>query len=221
MKELSLDNVYVSGSILSADFACLGRVVKELCSAGVDFVHVDVMDGHFVPNLTIGPMVVSAIKRSSTVPLDVHLMMSRPSVLLDSFIKAGSNRITLHAEIEEDVRSLLMQLKEKGVDTGLCLKPATPAETIIPYLDLLDQVLVMTVEPGFGGQDFRPELVKKIYDVKKIIQGRFIQIEVDGGLNDKTAPNCVKAGADILVAGNYILKSSDWHQAIMLLKGQQ
>lgn len=208
----------VSVSILSADFACLGQTVADLCRAGADFIHVDVMDGHFVPNLTMGPMIVAAVKPYATVPLDVHLMMSRPSVLLNAFVTAGADRITLHEEIKEDVRPLLQRLKAKGVAVGLCLKPATPAETIAPFLDMLDHVLVMTVEPGFGGQPFQPEGLDKIRSVKTLIGDRPIQIEVDGGINCQTGPACVAAGADILVAGNYVLKAPDWHQAICALK---
>lgn len=210
--------VKVAPSILSANFANLGADVSALCQAGADFIHVDVMDGHFVPNLTMGPMIVAAIKPFSTVPLDVHLMMSKPEVLLEAFIHAGADRLTLHAELQGDLQKWLEDIKKQDVKAGLCLKPSTPAEVLEPYLDILDLVLVMTVEPGFGGQPFQAAQVSKIRRVKELVGDRPIDIQVDGGINAQTAPKCVQAGADVLIAGNYILKSTDWRAAIQGLK---
>ena len=212
--------VKVAPSILSADFARLGQEVADICQNGADFVHVDVMDGHFVPNLTFGAMVLKAIKPYSTVPMDVHLMVTNPKDYLHSFVLAGANRLTIHQEISDDVGKLLREIRSLGVKAGLCLKPQTPAEVIIPYLDLLDLVLVMTVEPGFGGQLFMEDKLPKITALKKIIGDRSIDIEVDGGINDKTGKAAVLAGADVLIAGNYIFKSEDRKKAIKMLKGK-
>ena len=213
-----MTKIKVAPSLLSADFSKLGEEIRQLCKSGADMLHVDVMDGHFVPNLTIGPVVIKDIKKSSTVPLDVHLMMTNPLQYLQAFIDAGADRITLHIEMDDDIDDALDYLRQQGIKRGICLKPKTKAEDLIPYLDKIDFVLIMTVEPGFGGQSFMTEQLKKISDVKKIIQNRPIDIEVDGGINDKTGALCVQNGADILVAGNYIFKASDIKDAILKLK---
>ena len=212
--------VKVAPSILSADFSRLGQEVSDICQDGADFVHVDVMDGHFVPNLTFGPMVLKAIKPFSTVPMDVHLMMTNPADFIEQFILAGANRLTIHQEIAADVGALLSKIRSLGAKAGLCLKPQTPVETIVPYLDLLDLVLVMTVEPGFGGQAFMEDKLPKITALKQLIGSRSIDIEVDGGINDKTALAAIHAGADVLIAGNYIFKSENRKKAIETLKGK-
>ena len=213
-----MTKIKVAPSLLSADFSKLGEEIRQLCKSGADMLHVDVMDGHFVPNLTIGPVVIKDIKKSSTVPLDVHLMMTNPLQYLQAFIDAGADRITLHIEMDDDIDDALDYLHQQGIKRGICLKPKTKAEDLIPYLDKIDFVLIMTVEPGFGGQSFMTDQLKKISDVKKIIQNRPIDIEVDGGINDKTGALCVQNGADILVAGNYIFKASDIKDAILKLK---
>ena len=210
--------VRVAPSILSADFANLGNEVAQVCQDGADFIHMDVMDAHFVPNLTFGPMLLKAIKPYSTVPIDVHLMMTHPAEYIERFISAGANRLTIHAEIDGNVEKMLQQIRLLGAKAGLCIKPATPSEMIVPYLDLLDFVLIMTVEPGFGGQAFMEDKLSKISEVKNLIAMRPIEIEVDGGINDKTAIPAVHAGADILIAGNYIFKAQGKKQAIQLLK---
>lgn len=213
-----MTKIKVAPSLLSADFSKLGEEIRQLCKSGADMLHVDVMDGHFVPNLTIGPVVIKDIKKSSTVPLDVHLMMTNPLQYLQAFIDAGADRITLHIEMDDDIDDALDYLRQQGIKRGICLKPKTKAEDLIPYLDKIDFVLIMTVEPGFGGQSFMTDQLKKISDVKNIIQNRPIDIEVDGGINDETGALCVQNGADILVAGNYIFKASDIKDAILKLK---
>ncbi len=211
--------VKVAASILSADFANLGADTAAICKDGTDYIHVDVMDGHFVPNLTFGAPVIRAIKPYSTVPFDVHLMMDNPEAYIDDFIAAGANRLTIHQEVVGDVGRLLAYIRSNGVRAGLCLKPATPPETIIPYLDILDLVLIMTVEPGFGGQAFMEDKLPKIAEVKRLIGARPIDIEVDGGINEKTGHAAVHAGANVLVAGNYIFKAPDRKKAIQTLQG--
>ena len=210
--------VKVAPSILSADFSNLGQAVSEVCQAGADFIHIDVMDGHFVPNLTFGPMILKAIKPYTTVPMDVHLMMTHPAEYIERFILFGANRLIIHTEIEANIAELLKKIRSLGAKAGLCIKPATPSRAIVPYLDLLDLVLVMTVEPGFGGQAFMEDKLSKITEVKNLIASRSIDIEVDGGINSQTAPAVVHAGADVLIAGNYIFNATDKKQAIQLLK---
>lgn len=210
--------VKVAPSILSANFANLGQEVASICQAGADYIHVDVMDAHFVPNLTFGPMILKAIKPYSTVPMDVHLMMTYPFEYIERFILAGANRLTVHLETEGNLSQQLEKIRALGAKAGLCIKPATPSEAIVPYMDLLDLVLIMTVEPGFGGQPFMEDKLSKITEVKNLIGMRPIEIEVDGGINDKTAFAAVQAGADVLIAGNYIFKAEDKKKAIQVLK---
>ncbi|MBP5534107.1 MAG: ribulose-phosphate 3-epimerase [Alphaproteobacteria bacterium] len=213
--------VKVAPSILSADFSRLGQEVSDICKDGADFIHVDIMDGHFVPNLTFGAMVLKSIKPYSTVPIDVHLMISNPKDYLKTFVLAGANRLTIHQEINGNIGKMLSEIRSLGVKAGLCLKPQTPVEVIEPYLDLLDLVLVMTVEPGFGGQSFMEDKLPKITALRKMIGDRPIDIEVDGGINDKTGQAAVLAGADVLIAGNYIFKAENRKKAIRKLKGKK
>ncbi|HRO67285.1 MAG TPA: ribulose-phosphate 3-epimerase [Pseudobdellovibrionaceae bacterium] len=196
----------IAPSILSADFANLERDVRALAAAGADWVHVDVMDGHFVPNLTIGAPVVKALKKISPLPLDVHLMIEKPERYIDDFLKAGSDWLTIHVESTTDVAGCLKRIREGGAKAGLTLRPGTSLQTVLPYLDQVDLVLVMTVEPGFGGQSFMEDQLEKISTLRREIDSRRLPvlIEVDGGINEKTAALC--AEADVLVAGSYVFK---------------
>jgi len=211
--------VKVSASILSADFAHLGEQVAYICRKGADLIHFDVMDGHFVPNMTFGAPVLRAIKPYAIVPIDVHLLIDNPEQYIDQFIDAGANFITIHYEINGDVTALLDRIRSKGVRAGLCLKPATPVSVLEPFLDHLDLILLMSVEPGFGGQHFMEDKLSKIVQAKQLIGSRSIEISVDGGINDKTGNAAANSGADILVAGHYIFKSYDPAVAIQTLKG--
>ena len=210
--------IQVAPSILSADFAHLGKAVTDVCAAGADLIHVDVMDGHFVPNLTFGSMVVKAIKPYATVPLDVHLMITNPQDFLCDFVDAGADQVTLHAEVEQDLVPMLQYLRSRGVKTGLSLRPRTPASILENYLPYLDLVLVMTVEPGFGGQEFLITQLPKIALIHGMIDPAKTIIQVDGGINDKSAPLCIENGASTLIAGSYIFGALDWAKAIETLR---
>lgn len=207
----------VSPSILSADFANLERDIKAVAAAGADWAHVDVMDGRFVPNLTIGIPVVAAIKRVSPIPLDVHLMIEEPERYIEDFVKAGSDWLTIHVEACKDVPASLRRIRALGAKAGLTLRPRTPVETLLPHLELCDLVLVMTVEPGFGGQSFMADQVAKIDRLRAEIDGRGLKtlIEVDGGITAETAKQC--RNADVFVAGSYVFKN-DYATAIRALK---
>lgn len=210
--------IQVAPSILSADFAHLGKAVADVCAAGADLIHVDVMDGHFVPNITFGPMVVKAIKPYATVPLDVHLMMTNPQDFLCDFIEAGADQVTLHTEVEQDLMPMLQYIRSRGVKAGLSLRPRTPASILENYLPYLDLVLVMTVEPGFGGQEFLITQLPKIARIRTMIDPLKTVIQVDGGINDKSAPLCIENGASTLIAGSYIFGAPDWTKAIETLR---
>lgn len=207
----------VSPSILSADFANLEKEVKAVAAAGADWVHVDVMDGRFVPNITIGIPVVKALKKVSPLPLDVHLMIEEPERYVADFVKAGSDYLTIHVEASKDVAGTLKKIRELGAKPGLTLRPRTPVEDVLPLLPLCDLVLVMTVEPGFGGQSFMHEQIAKIDRLRQEIsaQGLSCLIEVDGGINAETAKLCVNA--DVFVAGSYVF-GADYKVAIDTLK---
>ena len=210
----------ISPSILSADFANLERDIKLVETNGADWIHVDVMDGHFVPNITIGIPVTAALKRVASVPLDVHLMIENPEKYAQDFIKAGADILTFHYEAmnnDDEVFKLIRFIKDHGVKAGLSIKPKTPVEQIIPFLNEVDLLLVMTVEPGFGGQKFMEDCAEKIKVIRTNAPESLI-VQVDGGINADTGRICRDFGANSLVAGNYIYKSADIKSAINSLK---
>ncbi|MFH1127827.1 MAG: ribulose-phosphate 3-epimerase [Candidatus Omnitrophota bacterium] len=205
--------IKVAPSILSADFSCLGEEIKKVETAGADMLHVDIMDGHFVPNLTIGPAVVKDVRRITKLPLDVHLMIDNPERYIDKFLKAGSNMITVHIETitKAKIKVQKSKLNALGVKLGISLNPATPLNKIKGVLNFVDFVLVMSVVPGFSGQEFIPGAIKKIKQLRSIYAG---DISVDGGINELTARQVIKAGANILASGTYIFAAKNKKLAI-------
>ena len=210
--------VLIAPSILSADFGHLHNEISALDKAGADMIHIDVMDGHYVPNLTFGPGLVRQIRPYTSLPFDVHLMVDNPEAAVGWFISAGADIITVHAETCKHLDAVLNSIRERGCKAGVSLNPSTP-ETVLEYvLDKVDLILVMTVNPGFGGQVFLPEQLKKIARIKSMIGSRDIKIEVDGGINAMTAAECSAAGADILVAGTAVFASKDYRKNIDALR---
>ncbi len=214
--------IKVAPSILSADFVNLERDIRMLSETGVDYVHVDVMDGIFVPNITIGIPVVAAIRRITALPLDVHLMIDRPIRYIDQFCKAGSDLLTVHVEADtpENTLEALKKIRANGVRAAVSIKPNTPAEAVLPFLPLCDLILMMTVEPGFGGQAFMEHLMPKLRQLRAYIDAEnpACELEVDGGVNEVTAKICRANGANVLVAGSAYFKSADPAAFVQALK---
>lgn len=203
--------IKIAPSILSADFADMGTAVKRLTDWGADWVHFDVMDGHFVPNLTFGPMMCAAVRPLTSLPLDVHLMVERPADWVVPFHEAGADCLTIHMEADAHAHRTLQSIRSLGMRAGVVLNPATPVCMVENVLPLCDLVLLMSVNPGFGGQAFIPEVLEKIRMLRSMIDGRglSVEIEVDGGVNPKTAKQCIEAGATVLVAGNSVFAAAD------------
>lgn len=213
--------VKIAPSILSADFSKLGEEIKDVERGGADYIHVDVMDGHFVPNITIGPLVVEAIRPVTTLPLDVHLMIENPDQYIEAFVKAGADYITVHVEACRHLHRTIHYIKSFGIKAGVVINPATSVETIRPIIEDVDMVLLMTVNPGFGGQKFIDSVLPKIRQVKEMAMERNpeLEIEVDGGVNEETAKLCIEAGANVLVAGSSVYDHEDREKAIRTLRG--
>ena len=212
-----MSKILVAPSILSADFSCLDREIKRVEDAGADLLHVDVMDGHFVPNITIGPVVVKYLKKAARIPLDVHLMIENPERFIDAFIEAGSDMITVHIETisNAELKTQSLKLRGKNIKFGVSLNPGTPLDKIKDVLSDVDFVLVMSVNPGFSGQAFIQEAVPKIKELRLIFKG---DIAVDGGINEKTARLVIEAGANILAAGSYVFGANNPKEAIDKIK---
>lgn len=212
--------IKIAPSILSADFSKLGQEIKEVEQGGADYIHVDVMDGHFVPNITIGPLIVESIRPITDLPLDVHLMIENPDKYIPAFAKAGASIITVHQEACPHLHRTIQLIKDEGVKPGVVINPATPVSVIEEILPLVDMVLVMTVNPGFGGQSFIHEALAKIERLNKLreVNNYTYEIEIDGGVNVETAKLCTDRGADVLVAGSAIFNETDRKQAMTAIR---
>lgn len=213
--------IKIAPSILSADFSILADEVASLEKAGADYIHVDIMDGHFVPNITFGPGVVKALKRKTSLPLDVHLMIENPDQYIDAFIEAGADIVTVHVEAATHLQRTLSTIRKKGVKAGISLNPATPVQYVDYVLDDIDMVLIMTVNPGFGGQKFIPSMIPKIQKVRDLVEGmkHAIEIEVDGGITPDNVDSVIAAGANVIVAGSAVFQASDRKKVVQDLRG--
>ena len=204
-------SIKISPSILGGSFSNIEKIILDLNQSKAEYIHFDVMDGDFVPNLTFGPKFISNVRKFSNKVFDVHLMINRVEKFLDDYIRAGSDIITFHIEINEDIENIIKKIKAKGIKCGLAIKPKTSWSEIQPYLQLIDQVIIMTVEPGFGGQEFMNDQVDKIKNISNYIKLNNLRvgIEIDGGINFETGQTCVEAGANILVAGSFLFNQGD------------
>jgi len=212
----------ISPSILSADFTQLGREIQAVEKAGADWIHIDVMDGHFVPPITVGPMIVKAAKKVTSLPLDVHLMVETPDQHLDAFIEAGSHYLTVHAEVCRHLQRTLTYIRQNGCKAGVSLNPSTPLSSLNHILQDVDMVLIMSVNPGYGGQEFIPHTLHKIRDLHRILSSsdHTILLEVDGGVKIDNIGELARAGADVFVAGSAIFGSKDYAKTISLMRGE-
>jgi len=206
----------IAPSILSSDFSRLGEEIRSVIQAGADWLHIDVMDGHFVPNITIGPPVVAALREHCSVPMDVHLMIEHPEDYIEDFVNAGADIITFHIEASRHPHRLLSRIRELGCQAGVALNPGTPEDTLEFLTEMVDLVLLMTVNPGFGGQAFIPDMTRKIRNVRAMLGDR--DVEVDGGIDPRTAASAIEAGANVLVAGNYVFRHESRLEAIETLR---
>ena len=208
-------NITISPSILGGSFANMEETIKLIDQSKAEYIHFDIMDGDFVPNLTFGPQFISNVRQYSKKIFDVHLMINRVGKFLDDYVKAGSDIITFHLEIEENINNLISKIKANNIRCGIAIKPATPWEDLKPYLNDIDQIIIMTVEPGFGGQKFMDDQLLKITQLRKYISDNklHVDLEVDGGVNYETGKNCVDAGANILVAGSFLFNQENLTQA--------
>lgn len=210
--------IIIAPSILSSDFARLAEEAARMEAAGADWLHVDVMDGHFVPNLTIGPPVVKALRQVTTLPLDCHLMITDPHTYGPQFLEAGADLVTFHVEVEGDLRALCRTIRAAGKRAGVAVRPRTPLDRVLPLLDDLDMVLVMTVEPGFGGQAYMRDMAPKLEALRAAIGDRPIDVQVDGGLNPETVRHAAGLGANVIVAGSAVFRAPDPAAAIAALR---
>lgn len=213
-----MKKVQIAPSILSADFSNLESEVRTIEKAGADMLHIDVMDGHFVNNITFGPALVKSIRNKTDLPFDVHLMIDPVIKYITDFADAGADIITVHIEAEDDTRGAVELVRSLGKKAGIAINPRTKIDTIIPFLDVIDQVIVMSVHPGFAGQSFIRETIGRVQDIKAIIGSRDIKLEVDGGINPLYSQDCINAGCDILVAGTSIFSNENYKDSINLLK---
>lgn len=209
LNKFSTDSLLIAPSLLAADFGHLADELSAIEVGGAEIMHYDVMDGHFVPNISMGVPVCAGIRKYSSLPFDVHLMLTNPRQYVGPFVKAGADHITIHVECDDNIEATLKEIREAGCSCGLSLRPRTPASAIAPYLDMVDLILVMTVEPGFGGQSFMADQVPKIAEIKKMIadSGHPVHLQVDGGIDAKTAPLVTAAGANVLVAGSSVFRN--------------